>query len=136
MRRLTALVLLVLVSIESSGCYAWHQDSKTVPITGQGLPNGVYRVTLVSGSVYEVTNIRFRSDSVLGAADSWKVVRGTTEYTTHPIGFAVGEVARVERRAPSTVAVISGVALMIGAIVAMTLGAKSAIDGAGAAAFP
>lgn len=100
MRRLTALVLLVLMSIESTGChvYAWHQDGSPVPLAGQRRPNDVYRVTLTSGSVYEVTNIRFRSDSLLGMADSWKVVRGSTEYTAYPIAFPVDTVARVERR--------------------------------------
>lgn len=125
MRRLTALVLVVLVSIESSGCYAWHQEGSAVPIAGQGQPNDVYRVTLVSGAVYEVTNIRFRSDSLLGTADSWKVVRGTTEYTAYPIGFPVGEVARVQRRSYNAVFVLAATA---GALTAILLGIRSSFQ--------
>src|ERR1700690_2782109 len=98
MRRLTAVSLLILLLVETTGCHNWQPDTRPLPAIGSGKPGEFYRITLASGRVVEVTNVRLHGDSLLATTDSGKVVRGSVEYAMVPIGFPVQEVTRVERR--------------------------------------
>lgn len=120
MCRVIALSLLLLFSLESTGCYGWNQAANPVQTLQSAKPTNLYRVTLGDGRIVEIANAHVHGDSLLGMADSMKVVRGDTEHRLVPIGLPLAQVIRVERRATNAAAtVLLAVALsaaVIGAI--------------------
>lgn len=114
-RRTVAVLLLVLFSLESSGCYSWHADTRPFPMLDHGNPADRYWVTLATGSVVQATNLHVQHDSMFGTADSFTVVRGSIGNTTVPMRVPVAGVTRIARRTfnvVGTVALVAAVAIV------------------------
>jgi hypothetical protein len=109
MRRIIALSLLALFAVESTGCYAWHQDSSPVPKLDRGKPTDRYRITLTTGRVVQLTNLHVQHDSLVGVAVG-RLVRGSL--TPVLMGFPVTQVTRVERQSFGSVATVFTVAAL------------------------
>lgn len=121
MRRRIAVSLLLLFSLESTGCYAWHQDTSPVPKLQNAVSTDEYRITLAGGRVVQLTNVLVRHDSLLGITDS-------TKTATLVVGFPVTHVTRVERRSVkvvATVATVAASALLVGGLVGGAMWARN-----------
>jgi hypothetical protein len=118
MRRIIALSLLMLFSMESTGCYAWHQDTRPVPTLQSAKSTDDYRITLTTGRVVELTSLHVQHDSLLGAA---------VEYGMAPTGFPVTQVTRVARRSLNAGAtgVTVGAVALLGLVVAWVIASSS-----------
>jgi len=110
MRRTTALVLLVFLSVQISGCMAWHTVSTPVEDL-RPYPHELFRFTLDSIRSVEVKHVRLHDDSITGVRDSAYMERGEVVYRTDSITFPISSVTHVEHH------------VIDGALVATGLGA-------------
>lgn len=126
MRRLIAVALLAVYTLETTGCYSWHQEPSPYPRLAGAKPTALYRVTLAGGRVVDLTSPHVGRDSLTGIADSVTVVRGEIFHVTHPFAVPLPQVARVEHRAANvvgTVSIVVGAGLLAaGMITAAALG--------------
>lgn len=113
MRRVITLSLLLAFASESTGCYAWHQDPSPIPRLQNAKPSDVFRVTLASGRVVDLTDVRVRADSVLATQDSITIVRGEIKRTAVPIGFPVTQIAATEHRSVNGGGIALGIGLAV-----------------------
>jgi hypothetical protein len=119
-RRATAAVLTLLLMIQTTGCTTWRPSTQPVPKLQSAKPTDSFRFTLASGERIALTHVQIRGDSVLGQAESRRVVRGEAVFTQVPAGFPLTQVTRIERRAVNAGGIIGSI-VFVGGVLAIVM---------------